>query len=101
MRRTRSTASGRNDYLKGLGGKDTLNGGDGSDLLDGGTGNDKLNGGGGIDFAIIRAARPRSWSIYLATSTAKRGSETDTLTGIEGAIGSTAGDMFKGNGYNN
>ena len=33
--------------------------------------------------------------------TAKRGSETDTLTGIEGAIGSSAADVFKGNEFNN
>ena len=30
------------------------------------------------------------------TDTAKRGSETDTLIGIEGAIGSTKADRFKG-----
>ena len=89
-----------NDYLKGVGGKDTLNGGDGSDLLDGGTSNDKLNGGGGVDLATSRA-RPRSRSISATVHTAKRGSETDTLTGLEGAIGSTAGDVFKGNGFNN
>ena len=35
------------------------------------------------------------------TDTAKRGSETDTLTGIEGAIGSSAADVFKGNEFNN
>jgi hypothetical protein len=34
--------------------------------------------------------------LSLSTDTAKRGSETDTLTGIEGAIGSSAGDTFKG-----
>ena len=88
-----------NDYLKGLGGKDTLNGGDGSDLLDGGTGNDKLNGGGGIDLATFAGSTKVTFD--LGTSTAKRGSETDTLTGLEGAIGSTAGDVFKGNGFNN
>ena len=32
---------------------------------------------------------------------AKRGSETDTLANIEGAIGSSAGDTFKGNQFNN
>ena len=88
-----------NDYLKGLGGKDTLNGGDGSDLLDGGTANDKLNGGGGIDLATFAGSTKVTFD--LGTSTAKRGSETDTLTGLEGAIGSTAGDVFKGNGFNN
>ena len=32
---------------------------------------------------------------------AKRGSETDTLANIEGAIGSSAGDTFNGNQFNN
>ena len=40
-------------------------------------------------------------AVDLVTGAAKRGSETDTLTGLEGAIGSTAGDVFKGNGFNN
>ena len=88
-----------NDYLKGVGGKDTLNGGDGSDLLDGGTGNDKLNGGGGIDLATFAGSTKVTFD--LGTSTAKRGSETDTLTGLEGAIGSSVGDVFKGNAFNN
>ena len=90
-----------NDFLKGLGGKDTLNGGDGSDLLDGGTGNDKLNGGGGIDLVIYGGSTKVMFDLSCATDTAKRGSETDTLTGIEGAIGSSAADVFKGNEFNN
>ena len=39
--------------------------------------------------------------LSLANDTAKRGSETDTLTSIEGAIGSSAGDTFKGDDFNN
>ena len=34
--------------------------------------------------------------LSTSTDTAKRGTETDTLTGIEGAIGSSAADTFKG-----
>ena len=98
---TRINGVAGNDYLKGLGGKDTLNGGDGSDLLDGGTGNDKLNGGGGIDLVTFAGSTKVVVRSQRATDTAKRGSETDTLTGIEGAIGSTAADVFKGNGFNN
>ena len=90
-----------NDYLKGLGGKDTLNGGDGSDLLDGGAGNDKLNGDGGVDLVTYTGSTKVVVDLSLATDTAKRGGETDTLTGIEGAIGSSAGDVFKGNQLNN
>ena len=83
-----------NDYLKGLG-KDTLNGGDGSDLLDGGAGNDKLNGGTGIDLILFGATTKVTFDLAAATDTAKRGSETDTLTGVEGAIGSSGADVFK------
>ncbi len=87
--------------LKGLGGKDTLNGGDGSDLLDGGTGNDKLNGGGGVDLVTYTGSAKVVFDLSGTPDTAKRGSETDTLTGIEGAIGSSAADVFKGNEFNN
>ena len=90
-----------NDYLKGLGGNDTLNGGDGCDLLDGGAGNDKLNGDAGIDLVAYTGSTKVVVDLSLATDTAKRGGETDTLTSIEGAIGSSAGDTFKGNQLNN
>ena len=33
--------------------------------------------------------------------TARRGGETDQLTGIEGALGSSGGDSFKGDALNN
>ena len=39
--------------------------------------------------------------LSLATDKATRGSETDTLTNVEGAIGSSAADTFKGDEYNN
>ena len=42
-----------------------------------------------------------TFDLAATTDTAKRGSETDTLTGVEGAIGSSAADVFKGNEFNN
>ena len=39
--------------------------------------------------------------LSLTTDTAKRGNETDTLTNVEGAIGSSAADTFKGNDFAN
>ena len=84
-----------NDYLKGLAGKDTLNGGSGSDLLDGGGGGDQFNGGTGIDFVLFGGST--RVTVDFATGRATRGAETDGLTSIEGAIGSTAGDSFTGN----
>jgi hypothetical protein len=91
-----------NDLIKGLGGNDTLNGNDGSDVLDGGPGNNKLNGGTGVDIASF-AFSPVAVVVDLSgtTDTAKRGGETDTLTSIEGAIGSTKADSFKGDAASN
>jgi hypothetical protein len=94
------------DFLKGLGGNDTLNGGDGGDFLEGGTGNDKLNGGTGIDTANYgdldtKVVVDLRGDAATDTDTAKRGTETDTLTGIEGAIGRGGADVFYGDGQAN
>ena len=89
------------DFLKGLGGGDTLNGGDGGDFLEGGAGNDKLNGGSGID-TVNYGDSSTSVVVDLRgdaasdKDTARRGGETDTLTGIEGAIGGGGNDTFYG-----
>ena len=90
-----------NDYLKGLGGNDTMDGGPGGDLLDGGPGNDKLNGGTGLDLAAYPGAAAVVIDLSGTTDTAKRGSEKDTLIGIEGALGSSGADTFKGDELNN
>ena len=90
-----------NDYLKGLGGNDTLDGGHGSDLLDGGPGNDKLNGGTGVDLVAYPGTAAVVIDLSGTTDTAKRGGETDTLIGIEGALGSSGNDTFKGDALDN
>jgi Ca2+-binding RTX toxin-like protein len=91
-----------NDKLVGLAAADTLNGGDGSDLLDGGTGNDKLNGDAGVDLVVYNTASTAvAVDLSGAVDTARRGTETDTLTGIEGAIGSSAADTFRGDALPN
>ena len=84
------------DLVKGHAGNDTLRGEGGSDVLDGGAGNDLLDGGDGIDLA--RFGGSVAVTVDLVAGTAKRGSETDTLSSIQGAIGSSAGDSFKGDG---
>ena len=95
-----------NDFLKGLGGADTLSGGDGGDLLEGGAGNDRLNGGTGVDTANYgdtgaRVVVDLRGDPVADTDTARRGTETDTLTGIEGAIAGGGNDRFFGdNGAN-
>ena len=90
-----------NDLIQGLAGADTLNGHDGSDVLDGGPGNDKLNGGNGVDIATFAGTTAVVVDLSTNPATAKRGSETDTLTSIEGAIGSDKADSFKGDGQDN
>ena len=94
------------DLILGLGGKDTLDGALGSDFLEGGAGNDRLKGGTGIDIAGYGDSNAAA-TVDLRgdasgdTDTAKRGSETDTLTGIEGAVGGGGNDRFFGDGADN
>ncbi|MFZ1428285.1 MAG: right-handed parallel beta-helix repeat-containing protein [Geminicoccaceae bacterium] len=90
-----------NDLIQGLAGTDTLNGNDGSDVLDGGPGNDVLNGGNGVDIATFAGSTAVVVDLAAKPATAKRGGETDTLTSIEGAIGSSKADIFKGDAQNN
>ena len=89
------------DYVKGMGGADTLYGGAGSDLLDGGAGNDQLYGDAGIDLVYYGGSTKVTVDLSLATDKAFRGSETDTLPEVEGAIGSSGADTFKGDGRAN
>jgi predicted outer membrane repeat protein len=84
------------DLVRGLAGNDILRGEGGSDVLDGGPGNDLLDGGEGINLA--RFGGSTAVVIDLVAGTAKRGGETDTLSSIRGAIGSSAGDTFTGDG---
>ena len=100
---TANTISGLagNDYIRGMAGNDRLAGGDGSDLLDGGTGNDRLDGGAGVDTALFGGSTAVVVDLSGTTDTARRGSETDTLISIEGAIGSSAADTFRGDAAGN
>ena len=90
-----------NDLIRGLGGKDVLHGNDGSDLLDGGPGNDVVDGGPGMDIATFAGTTAVVVDLGAKPATARRGGETDTLTSIEGIIGSDKADTFKGDGQDN
>jgi hypothetical protein len=68
----------------------------GSDVLDGGAGNDLFDGGEGIN--LVRFGGSSAVAVDLVAGTATRGSETDTLSSIRGAIGSSASDRFAGDG---
>jgi len=95
------SAQAGNDLVRGGAGNDRLSGNDGSDLLDGGAGNDRLDGGTGIDLATFSGTGAVAVDLGGATDTARRGSETDTLVGVEGAIGSSGADTFRGDSLAN
>ncbi|MFH2002968.1 MAG: tandem-95 repeat protein, partial [Planctomycetota bacterium] len=81
-----------NDDLFGHGGDDILSGGAGDDTLSGGAGDDILNGGTGTD-TVDYTDSSAAVNVDLSAGTAS-GEGTDTLTGIECAIGSSHDDTF-------
>jgi hypothetical protein len=85
------------DFLRGLGGRDVLLGGDGGDLLEGGAAADRIEGGAGIDIASYRdGITAVTVDLRGSADTAVRGTVTDTLLSIEGAIGGGGHDRFWG-----
>lgn len=92
--------------LGGAGGSDQLFGGLRDDVLNGGPGNDRLNGGDDwdrvdLDLADYAAGGAVVVDLGLATDTATRGREVDTLVDIEGAVGSAGADTFRGDAQAN
>lgn len=95
---TLTGTAGANTLRAGAG-NDTLNGGDGDDLLEGDAGDDALNGGTGIDVAdYSRAASGVTVSAQVTSAQATVGAGTDTLSSIEGLIGSAFNDLLTGTG---
>lgn len=109
--------------FRGGDGDDTLTGGDGPDLLDGGAGADTISGGdggdeivddpptgpysadridagpgGGSDWGLDRIAYDRSTPVVvdLLAGTGGAPGEGDTLAGVEGVSGGSAGDELRG-----
>lgn len=89
------------NVLGGAGGADTVRGLGADDVLVGGLGNDRLDGDAGLDLASYAFGGSVTVDLSLATDRATRGAETDTLSEIEGAIGSAAADTFRGDGLAN
>ncbi|MEI6799598.1 MAG: FG-GAP-like repeat-containing protein, partial [Pseudomonadota bacterium] len=84
------------DSLSGGAGNDTLEGGSGNDVLAGGTGSDVLIGGIGDDEASY-AMSSIGVAVNLLTGTGVGGdAQGDTLTGIEGVVGSGQNDSLIG-----
>jgi len=93
------------DVINGLGGDDTLEGRDGADQIFGGAGNDHLYGDagadfldGGTEFDLARYDGSLSGvNVNLMTGTGIGGdAQGDTLTSIEGLVGSSFADFLTG-----
>jgi len=86
-----------NDALNGLAGNDVLVGGDGNDTLTSGAGDDSIDGGAGTDIAnYADATAGVTVSLLVSTAQNTGGAGTDTLTGIEGLLGSAFNDTLIG-----
>ena len=93
------TGTSGNDMLVGTAQADGIFGLDGNDRLQGLGGNDTLDGGLGFDRAVYSDATG-SVTINLAAGTASgAGVGSDTLIGIEGAVGSDFADTFNATGF--
>jgi large repetitive protein len=84
------------DTLKGLGGDDLLIGNGDNDILVGGAGNDNIQGGAGTDTVdYSQESGGGAVVVNLAAGTATDTfTNTDTLGGIENAIGTSGADTF-------
>ncbi|MBO6785193.1 MAG: calcium-binding protein, partial [Alphaproteobacteria bacterium] len=83
-----------NDNMSGGAGDDHLIGGAGNDILDGGSGNNIIDGGAGFDYLSFASAYA-SVSINVVTgSIYSLGAGNDTVSGVEGYIGSSYHDTF-------
>lgn len=84
------------DTLVGMAGADILIGNDGDDLLEGGADADDIQGGAGYDVATYQGSAA-GVVVSLTDGTATGGdAQGDTLSGIEGLVGSDAADSLTG-----
>jgi len=88
------------DSLQGDASGNTLNGGNGADSLDGGLGNDSLVGSGENDFLSYESATG-AVTISLVSSRATGAAGSDTILGIQHAIGGGGADSLLGDAINN
>lgn len=85
-----------NDLLLGGAGNDSLVGGAGNDTLTGGAGADVLSGGQGMDYADYSASTA-GVNVDLLAGTGTGGDAAgDTLSGVDGLIGSAYNDTLLG-----
>ena len=94
---TAIVGSGGNDLIAGTAGTEFMLGLDGNDTLVASAGDDTVVGGAGTDTYDL-SATTTSATVNLATGTSSSLSTgTDTLSGIENVIGSSAADNLTGN----
>lgn len=90
------------DRLTGTAGDDDLSGSLGDDILQGGLGANRLDGGAGKNDRASYASAGNGVTVQIGLAGAQAtGWGSDTLIGIEGAIGSAFDDILRGNGGNN
>src|SRR5205823_308054 len=83
---------------------DTLIGSNGAqaEQFYGDQGNDNIDGGGGVLDRVVYRGEPAGVTVNLVTHTATDGyGNTDTLTNIEGVVGTEFNDVITGDGNDN
>ena len=90
------TAADGGSDLYGGGGNDTLIGGIGNDTLEGGTGADSIVGGGGHDLVSYAASAGPVWVDFGGNTFNTGDAQGDSITGVEGVIGSAGNDTLSG-----
>ncbi|NEJ60775.1 type I secretion C-terminal target domain-containing protein [Rhizobium leguminosarum] len=96
-------AGNGNDAIYGGDGDDYLLGGVGNDLIEGGLGDDNIQGGSDEDTASYASATAGVTVDLTLVATAQNtiGAGTDSLTAVEGLIGSAYNDTLTGDGNAN
>jgi Ca2+-binding RTX toxin-like protein len=89
------TGGPRRDSIVGGGGNDTLSGAKANDDLTPGRGDDTVDGGAGLDIVGFSSHPPTGVTADLRTGVAT-GDGTDTLTNVEGLLGSEEDDHLSG-----
>ena len=89
------------DFLVGGWGADVLTGAGGDDTFIGGAGNDRIDGGVGIDTVTFEDSTAGVTVRLNGGATTDGLGGTDTLFGIENAIGTAFNDTLVGNGVDN
>ena len=83
------------DQITGSFGNDTLIGGGGNDLIISSYGNDTVDGGAGIDtISYVNASSAVKVDLTVAGPQNAAGGGTDTLSNLEGVVGSNHNDTF-------